>query len=107
MIGEMRNRITVKSFTYVKDAGGGTSPVLSSTFTIWAKVEDRTGSAQIIENKPVWNYDYKITIRFNKLRPVEQGSIVEIGTKKMKIQSLQNKQEGKNFYLILRCSTID
>jgi SPP1 family predicted phage head-tail adaptor len=107
MIGEMRNRVTVKKWTYAKDAGAGISAIANVSFTVWAKVENRTGQAQVIEGQPAWNYDYKITIRFDKLNPVTQQNTLEYDGKKLKIQALQNIDEGKNFYLVLRCSTID
>lgn len=107
MIGEMRNRLIVNRYTYTKDAGGGTSPVLDITFKVWGKVDDRTGRAQVVENKFAWPYDYKILIRFDKLNPVLQGDIIEYDGKQIKITYVQKNKEGKVFLLTLGGSTID
>lgn len=107
MIGEMRNRITVKRYSYTQDDGGGTSAVLASSFSLWAKVDDRTGSAQVIEGRNAWAYNYKIEVRYDKLNPVLQGDVIEYDSKQIKILYIQKNQEGKIFKLILGGNTID
>ncbi len=107
MIGEMRNHITIKQYTSTQDVGGGSQPVLANTYTVWAKVENRNGASQSTEGQVQWNYDYRITIRYDKLKAIKQNDQVEYDGKTLLINSLQIQDEGKKSYLILRCSTLD
>jgi len=107
MIGEMRNHIIINQYTTTESDSGGTSSVLSATHNLWAKVENRSGSIQTGNGQIQWQYDYKITIRFDRLKAIKQNDEVVYDGKKLLIQSVQNIDEGKKFYLVLRCSTID
>ena len=107
MIGKMRNKITVNRYTDTQDEGGGTTAVLSSSFSVWAKVSDRTGQAQSIEARNAWPYNYKIEVRYDRLNPVLQGDVIEYDGKQIKINYLQKNAEGKVFMLTLGGNTID
>ena len=107
MIGKMRNRIVVKRWGYELDAAGGATPVLTSTTTLWAQVEDRSGGVAYDKDKALWSYDYKFKVRHNKLSPISQSDTIEYDGKKLQIKSLQNINEGNQFYTVLRLSTVD
>ena len=107
MIGKMRNKIVVKSWSYVLDAAAGATPVLDSTTTLWAQVENRSGGIGFTKDRATWEYDYKVTVRHNKLSPISQTNTVEYDGKKLQIKSLQNINEGNQFYTVLRLITVD
>lgn len=107
MIGEMRNHITIKQYTSTQDAAGGSQSVLANTYSVWAKVENRNGSTQTTNAQTQWNYDYKITIRYDKLKNIKQNDQAEYDGKTLLINSLQIQDEGKKSLLVLRCSTLD
>lgn len=103
MIGAMRNKITFSVWTNTKDAGGGLVPSVSSTFEVWANIEARSGFMQTGNDQRQWPYDYKITVRFDT-RVNEKLTISHSG-KDLQIGSMQIQEEGKNKFLVLRCST--
>lgn len=107
MIGEMRNHITIKQYTSTQGAAGGSQSVLANTYSVWAKVENRSGSTQTTNGQTQWNYDYKITIRYDKLKSIKQNDQAEYDGKTLLIQSMQIQDEGKKSFLVLRCSTLD
>ncbi len=76
MIGKMNRRITIKTWATTQDAGGGLSPSVSSSYSIWAMVEDRSGSLITAQAQPQWSYDYKITFRYEKTRVVNSNQTI-------------------------------
>lgn len=107
MIGELNRRITVKSWSATQDAGGGLSPLMVRSYSIWAKVEARNGQPFTSEEQQVWNYDYKITFRYEKSRIVGSNFTVDYDSKRMRINSISFSDEGNRKLCIARCSTID
>lgn len=103
----MRNHIVVNQYTTIETDTGGTNSVLSASHSVWAKVENRNGTMQTGNGQMQWNYDYKITIRFDRLKAIKQNDEVVYDSKKLLIQSVQNVDEGRKNYLVLRCTTID
>ena len=104
MIGEMNRRITINSWTSSKDAGGGISPVPNGSYTIWAKVEDRSGTFINAQMQQQWNYDYKITFRYEISRPVTSNQTINYDGKNLTINSISFENEGNRKYVIARCS---
>lgn len=104
LISEFNRRITINTYSNSTDAGGGTSKTVASSYSTWAKVEDRTGSASIDNGQRQANYDYKITIRGYNSRAVTTAQSVSYDSKVLAINSVQKVTEGKFDLYILRCS---
>lgn len=104
MLSELNRRITINTYTNTTDAAGGTSKAVSSTYTTWAKIDDRTGNASIDNNQRQANYDYKIKIRAYLTRAVTTIQSVTYDSKVLAINSVQKVSEGKFEFYILRCS---
>lgn len=107
MIGEMNRRITFKTWDSSKDEGGGAIAVLSAMWTIWAKVEARSGHPYTGQQQQVWDYDYKITNRYEKSRVVPSNATIEYDGKRLSINSISFENEGNRKYAVLRCRTTD
>ena len=103
----MRNHITVNQYTTTEADTGGTDSVLAFTYSLWAKVENRTGSTQTGKGQIQWQYDYRITIRYDRNRNIKQNDEVVYDGKKLMIQNVQITDEGRKEFLVLRCSTLD
>jgi SPP1 family predicted phage head-tail adaptor len=102
MIGELNRKITLKSWTNTQDDAGGNIKTLSSSFSVWAKVEDRQGERTFSGGQEQFSYDYKITMRF---RPViSQRMTITYDSKNLIIRSLSIKSEGNKRFFIARCS---
>ena len=48
MIGEMRNKITVQTLSGGTDSGGGQATSYGSDVTVWAKVENLSGTQRVL-----------------------------------------------------------
>lgn len=104
MIGKLNRRITIKTCGKIKDAGGGLTPIETGSYSIWAKVEDRFGTIVTGQNQVQWNYDYKITFRYEVSRPVTSDQTISYDNKKLAINSISFENEGNRKYVITRCS---
>lgn len=103
-IGQLNRRITIKPWTVTKDAGAGGTAVAGTTYTVWAKVEDRSGVPVTTQNQQQWNYDYKITFRYEISRPVTSNETIVYDGKTLTINSISFENEGNRKYIIARCS---
>lgn len=107
MIGKLNRRVTLKSWSSTQDEAGGVIPLITSTYVIWANVEDRTGHIMQGEQQRQWSYDYKVTFRYEKSRVVTSGMTIDYDSKRLAINSLSYENEGQRRYCIARCSTTD
>lgn len=108
MIGEMNRRIIVKSWgSSSPDAGGGISAVQTGVYTIWAKVNARSGALYTGEEQALWNYDYEVTTRYEKSRIVKSNQTIDYDGKRLAINSVSFSEEGNRKFVTCRCSTTD
>lgn len=107
MIGELNRRITFKSWGADQDPGGGPIALLLLSYTIWAKVEARSGQMYSGEQQALWTYDYKITFRYEKSRVVPSNYTIDYDSKRLAIRSVSFLQEGNRKYVVAMCSTTD
>lgn len=106
-IGELNRRIIMKSWGSTQDEGGGPIAIVLSSYTIWAKVEQRSGQPYTGQQQELWNYDYKITFRYEKSRVAKSNETIDYDGKRLSINSLAYSEEGNRKYCIARCSTVD
>lgn len=105
MINELNRCITLKSWGSVQDTeDGGLSDTELSSYTIWAKVEDMGGAVNSSQGPRIWNYDFQITFRYEKSRAVSEGMTIDYDGKRLTINSIVYKNEGKKDYVVTRCS---
>ncbi len=106
-IGQLNRRIDIKSNDYNQDAGGGVSAEEVDSYTLWAKVEERNGIPTFGYEQQIWNYDYRITVRYEKSRIIKSNQTVGFDGKTLSVNSVSFEKEGKRWYTVLRCTTID
>ena len=107
MIGQLNRRVTLKSYGSTQDEAGGLVPVTTASYSIWAKVEDRNGREFTNQQQEQWSYDYKVTFRYEKSRPVKSNMTIDYDGKRLKINSLSFSNEGNRKYCVARCSASD
>lgn len=108
MIEKLNRRVTIISEgDPVKDQYGGLTNTDGISWSMWAQVENRTGFPVTAEQQMVYNYDYKITVRFEKTRLIKSNYTVEYEGEKLSIKEIQIKDEGSNRFRILRCQKTD
>ena len=96
MIGEMRNRVTLQSLSASTDAGGGQSASWSTAVTVWAKVEDLSGTEVVFGDQLEDRSNYKFTIRYySALTPKHR---LGYNSKTFNIQHIKSLVEGKERY---------
>jgi SPP1 family predicted phage head-tail adaptor len=105
MIGEMRHLVNILEYSYITDIYGGSSPVLSNSTNAWAKVEWRNGGNSIISGQKVWNYDYKITVRYDS--NITSDNTVVYDGQELAIVSIETKSEAQKRFMILRCNKVE
>ena len=103
-IGKMNRRIECINYTSTKSDSGGAVAVAGVPFTVWAQIEDRSGSYQNSQKDNKWVYDYKVTVRFRG--DITSKTIFTYEGIKMHINSLTVKSEGMKNTLIAQCSKV-
>lgn len=105
MIGEMKRRVLFETWGFTPDGFGGNTAAVSSSFQMWAKVDDRNGGVSLFSGQENCTYDYKITVRYNPA--VVKNQTILYGGKRLKIFNISLSEEGENKFLILRCAVSD
>ena len=93
MIGEMRNRIIVQSLSPTTDAGGGQAISWGTTTTVWAKVENLSGSETFFGDQLEARSNYKFTIRYYSAITAKHR--ISYNSKAFNIQHIESIFEGK------------
>lgn len=106
-IGEMRSQITLRRWAYQQDEAGGSEKVLTATWSVRAKVEDRSGTIVNPQSQDQWKYDYRISFYYEPSRIVISNDTIDYDGKRLRINSLSIKEEGMRREVIARCSTIE
>ena len=99
MIGEMRNRIALQSISGSTDAGGGQSTSFSTAATVWAKVENLSGTETPFGDQLQAKANYRFTIRYNS--SITEKFRIYYNSKTFNIQHISNQLEGKERYQII------
>lgn len=107
MIGELNRRVILKSWGSQQDTGGGAIATLLNMYTLWANVQARSGQPYTGEQQQIWNYDYKVKVRYEKSRIIKSNVTVDYDNKRLCINSISFEDEGNRKYCVLRCSTTD
>jgi SPP1 family predicted phage head-tail adaptor len=100
----MNTQVVINTYSVSKDAGGGVTKTISSSYTTWAKVEDRTGSTAINAGQRQINYDYRIEVRYYSSRPITSAQTVNYQGKVLSINGIKRLNEGRLTNQILYCS---
>jgi len=104
MIEQMRSRITIKTPTFSKDAGGGESVTYSTGYSIWAKADNRSGSAGYQDGQRQVSYDYRFKVRYYASAVITTDQVVIYGSKTLRINSVENDKEGNLEFCYLNCT---
>lgn len=107
MIGKLDRRITIERDNSVQDLAGGISRAIQTSWTLWANVETRSGRPVTNQNQVQFNYDYKITFRYEKSRKPRSNDTIVYDNMKMMINSISFENEGNKKYVIARCSVTE
>ena len=108
MLEKFNRRITVKAFVSSEiDEYGSVTKTEVSSWGMWANVEQRSGSSSTSNGQEVWNYDTKITVRYEQSRPIKSNMFVLYEGTKYKINNVAVQKERFKEFVTLRCSKTD
>ena len=103
----MNRRITIILPGVILNDQGGAEAVTLDSWEKWAHVENRTGSNSNPYQQQVWEYDYRITTRYEASRPTKSNYEVQYEGYRLKIESVSIDNEGFKAIEILRCTKVD
>lgn len=93
--------------SYTQNDQGGLVFVEIDRWKKWAAIDDRSGSNSFPYQQQVWDYDYKVFMRFEFTRPTKSNYEIEYEGYRLKIENISLDSEGYKDEEILRCSKID
>jgi SPP1 family predicted phage head-tail adaptor len=108
VIGKLNIKITINRYkSGVVDAYGSPAIELDKFWSKWANVVDKRGSHSVSEGKEQWNYDYKITQRYEASRPTKENDRIVYNGNLLQINSIQIIEESFKMFEVLKCSLTD
>lgn len=109
VIGKLNSKVSINIWGLNGgiDAYGATEPTILDTYEKWANVQDKRGSSTQNNDQQQWNYDYKITMRYEKSRPTKSNYTLVYDNNKLQINSVQIIEEGSKRFEVLKCSVTE
>jgi len=100
MIGQMRNKVVLQSMSPSTDSGGGQSISWGTATTVWAKVENLSGTENSFGDQIEDRSNYRFTIRYySALTPKYR---ISYNSKTFNIQHIASLMEGKERYQVIQ-----
>ena len=100
MIGQMRNKVVLQSMSPSTDYGGGQSISWGTATTVWAKVENLSGTENSFGDQIEDRSNYRFTIRYySALTPKYR---ISYNSKTFNIQHIASLMEGKERYQVIQ-----
>lgn len=93
LIGQMRNRIVLQTLGGSTDAGGGQSTSYSTATTVWAKVENLSGSEGVFGDQVRGTANYRFIIRYYSA--LTEAYRISYNSKTFNITYIKSIMEGR------------
>lgn len=100
-------RVTVKRYVTTTNEFGGLEPVLSASWSKWAKVDDREGIQFDQYQQAQWSYDSIIILRYETERPTRSNDVIEFEGWNHKINSISLRHEGGKYWEYIKVTKLD
>lgn len=104
---KLNRRIVIRAWDADQNDIGSPYAVEVGAWPLWADVGDRSGFNSEPFAQSLWQYDYKITVRYEKGRVIGSNYTVDYDGKRLKINSCSPHTEAYRQYMILRCTALD
>lgn len=104
---KLNRRVVLRGWGTTQNSIG--SPVASeiAAWKMWAQVEDRSGSQNNQYSQTLWQYSYKITVRYEKTRVIGSNYTVDYDGKRLVIDSCTPHSEAFRQYMVIRAHGVD
>jgi SPP1 family predicted phage head-tail adaptor len=99
LIGQMRNRIVLQTLSTSSDGAGGQSASFGTATTVWAKVENLSGSESIFGDQLRGTNSYRFTIRYYSA--LTEKYRISYNSKTFNISYVQDLVEGREKFQVV------
>lgn len=104
-LGKLNIRVTVNRYeSSAIDEYGSPAITIAETWSKWASVEDKRGGHDVNKGTEQWDYDYKITMRFEKSRQLLDTDKLVYNGKTLQINSIKIIEESYKQFEVVKCS---
>jgi SPP1 family predicted phage head-tail adaptor len=104
-IGKLNIKVIVQRLqSSVIDEYGSPLITVDDTWNKWAAIEYKRGGHSVAQSTDQWDYDYKITMRFEKSRPTKDNDKIIYNGMLLQINSIQVIEESFKKFEVLKCS---
>lgn len=100
-------RIRVVGYGTTQNAIGSPVATIVADWKMWADVRDRSGSSSNPFQQTVWQYNYEISVRYERSRKIGSNYLIQYDGKMLVIDSVSIKSEGYRAEAIIRCHGVD
>lgn len=102
--GTLNKRVILQTVSRVSNGGGGFTPTWADTTTLWAHLDELSGSEAFEAQQIASKVTHRVTIRYRTSVTPQQR--LKYGTRILKIESVRNPDQ-RNEMLELMCSEED
>lgn len=102
--GRLNKRVTLQTNTPVSDGGGGFTDAWADTATLWAEIEELTGTEGYEAQQTASTLSHRVTIRYRTSVTPQQR--LTYGSRVLKINAVLNPRQA-NERLELLCTEED
>ncbi len=106
MIGKMRSKVTVTSWTNTKDDAGGNIATELAQFNLFAEAKRITGRDYSGQGQPDVLYDFKFKVRYYPSQSITTSNTVTYNNQLFSINRVETVIESKLTFLVLYCTVL-
>lgn len=103
MAGRLNKRVILQTVSNATDGGGGVTETWADTVTLWAQIEELSGSESYEAQQVASRLTHKVTIRYRDVNPQQR---LKYGTRILQIRGKINPGQ-RNESLELLCEEED
>lgn len=101
--GRLNKRVILQTVTPTRDTGGGATEAWADTATLWAEIEELSGSEQFDAQQVASTLTHRVTLRYRAVTPQQR---IKYGSRILRIESVANPGQ-RNESVVLQCREED
>jgi len=98
-IATLNRRITINQYSFAQDVHGGNIKTLGGSYTVWASVEQRSGSRTLDNLQVQYKEVYKIVKRYEASRKLNMTDEIVYESATLSIGNIREVDEGKKKFI--------
>ncbi len=101
--GRLNKRVILQTVTPTRDTGGGATESWATTATLWAEIEELSGSEAFAGQQIASTLTHRVTLRYRSVNPQQR---LLYGSRILKIEAVANPGQ-RNESVVLDCREED